>query len=57
VQVLLPPTDHISCVFSTYIHTDEKDARMLGIKSWWSTAINREEWRQLLSEATMLRKL
>jgi hypothetical protein len=22
-----------------------KDARMLGIRSWWSTAMNREEWR------------
>jgi hypothetical protein len=22
-----------------------KDARMLGIRSWWATAMNREEWR------------
>jgi hypothetical protein len=22
-----------------------KDARMLGIRGWWSTAMNREEWR------------
>jgi hypothetical protein len=22
-----------------------KDARMLGIRSWWSTVMNREEWR------------
>jgi hypothetical protein len=22
-----------------------KDARMLGIRSWWSTAMNREKWR------------
>jgi hypothetical protein len=24
---------------------DGKDARMLGIRSWWCTAMNREEWR------------
>jgi hypothetical protein len=34
-----------------------KDARMLGIRSWWSTAMNREEWRQLLREATTLTEL
>jgi hypothetical protein len=22
-----------------------KDARMLGIRNWWSTAMNREEWK------------
>jgi hypothetical protein len=22
-----------------------KDERMLGIRSWWSTAINKEKWR------------
>jgi hypothetical protein len=27
-----------------------KDARMLGM-SWWSTALNREEWRRLLRDA------
>jgi hypothetical protein len=31
-----------------------KDARMLGIKSWWSAAMNREEWRRLLREAMTL---
>jgi hypothetical protein len=25
-----------------------KDARMLGLRSWWATAINREEWRKHL---------
>jgi hypothetical protein len=34
-----------------------KDARMLGIRSWWSTAINREEWRRLLREARTLTEL
>jgi hypothetical protein len=28
-----------------------KDARMLGIRSWWAAAMNREEWRKLLKEA------
>jgi hypothetical protein len=28
-----------------------KDARMLGLMSWWATAMNREEWRKLLKEA------
>jgi hypothetical protein len=28
-----------------------KAARMLGIGSWWATAMNREEWRKLLKEA------
>jgi hypothetical protein len=28
-----------------------KDARMLGIRSWWATAMNREEWGQLQKEA------
>jgi hypothetical protein len=27
-----------------------KDARMLGLRSWWATAMNREEWRKLLRE-------
>jgi hypothetical protein len=27
------------------------DARMLGIRSWWATAMNREEWRKLLKKA------
>jgi hypothetical protein len=34
-----------------------KDARMLGIRSWWSTAMNREEWRRLLREAMTLTEL
>jgi hypothetical protein len=25
-----------------------KDARILGIRSWWATAMNREEWRKFL---------
>jgi hypothetical protein len=27
---------------------------MLGIRSWWSTAMNREEWRRFLREARTL---
>jgi hypothetical protein len=27
-----------------------KDARMLGIRSWWAAAINCKEWRKLLKE-------
>jgi hypothetical protein len=34
-----------------------KDMRMLGIRSWWSPAMNREEWRQLLREAMTLTEL
>jgi hypothetical protein len=34
-----------------------KDERMLGIRSWWSTAVNREEWRRLLREAMTLTEL
>jgi hypothetical protein len=34
-----------------------KDAKMLVIRSWWSTAMNREEWRQLLSEVRTLTEL
>jgi hypothetical protein len=30
-----------------------KDARMLGLRSWWATAMNREEWRKLLREARL----
>jgi hypothetical protein len=34
-----------------------RDARMLRIRSWLSTAMNREEWRQLLREAGTLTEL
>jgi hypothetical protein len=34
-----------------------KDARMLGIRSWWFTAMNREERRRLLREARTFAKL
>jgi hypothetical protein len=34
-----------------------KDARMLGLRSWWATAMNREEWRKLLKEAKTLYEL
>jgi hypothetical protein len=34
-----------------------KDARMLGLRSWWATAINRDEWRKLLSEAKTIYEL
>jgi hypothetical protein len=27
-----------------------KNARVLGIRSWWAIATNREEWRKLLKE-------
>jgi hypothetical protein len=33
-----------------------KDARMLGISNWWSTAINKVEWK-LLREARILTEL
>jgi hypothetical protein len=31
-----------------------KDTRMLGLRSWWATAINRDEWRKLLKIAKTL---
>jgi hypothetical protein len=31
-----------------------RDARMLGLRSWWATAMNRKEWRKLLREAKTL---
>jgi hypothetical protein len=34
-----------------------KDARMLGLRSWWATAMYREEWRKLLKEAKTLCEL
>jgi hypothetical protein len=34
-----------------------KDVRMLGIRSWWATAMNREEWRKFLNEAKTLYEL
>jgi hypothetical protein len=34
-----------------------KDARILGIRSWWSTAMSREEWRRLLREVMILTEL
>jgi hypothetical protein len=34
-----------------------KDARMLELRSWWATAMNREEWRKLLKEAKTLYEL
>jgi hypothetical protein len=27
---------------------------MLGIRSWWATAVDHEEWRKLLKEAKTL---
>jgi hypothetical protein len=33
------------------------DERMLGIRSCWSAAMNREEWRRLLREAMTLTEL
>jgi hypothetical protein len=35
----------------------EKDARMFGISSRWSAAMNREEWRQLLRETRTVTEL
>jgi hypothetical protein len=34
-----------------------KDARMLGIRSWWSAAMNREEWMRFLKEIRTLTEL
>jgi hypothetical protein len=31
-----------------------KAARMLGIRSWWATAMNREEWEKCVKEAKTL---
>jgi hypothetical protein len=31
-----------------------KDARMLGLRSWWATVMNQEEWRKLLKGAKTL---
>jgi hypothetical protein len=30
---------------------------MLGLRAWWTTAMNREEWRKLLKEARTLYEL
>jgi hypothetical protein len=34
-----------------------KDARMLGIRSWWATPMNHKEWRKLLKEVKTLYEL
>jgi hypothetical protein len=34
-----------------------KEARMLELRSWWATAMNREEWRKLLREAKTVYEL
>jgi hypothetical protein len=34
-----------------------KDARMLGLRSWRATAMNRKEWRKLLKKARTLYEL
>jgi hypothetical protein len=31
-----------------------KDVRMLGIRSWWATAMNQEKWKKLLEQAKTL---
>jgi hypothetical protein len=31
--------------------------QMLGLRSWWATAMNGEEWRKLLKEAKTLYEL
>jgi hypothetical protein len=36
---------------------DGKEVRMLAIRSWWSTAVNREELRRLLRETRTLTEL
>jgi hypothetical protein len=33
------------------------EARMLGIRSWWAKAMNREDWMELLKEARTLYEL
>jgi hypothetical protein len=33
------------------------DARMLRLRSWWTTAMNREEWRKLLRETKTIYEL
>jgi hypothetical protein len=34
-----------------------KHARMLGIRSWWATTMNQEEWRKLLKKVKALYEL
>jgi hypothetical protein len=34
-----------------------KSVRMLGLRSWRATAMNREEWRKLLKEAKTVYEL
>jgi hypothetical protein len=34
-----------------------KEARMMGLRSWWATAMNREERRKLLREAKTVYEL
>jgi hypothetical protein len=34
-----------------------KDAMMLGIRSWWETGMNLEDWWKLLKEAKTLYEL
>jgi hypothetical protein len=34
-----------------------KDVRMLGLSTWWATAMNQEEWRKLLRETKTLYEL
>jgi hypothetical protein len=35
----------------------EKEARMLGLRIWWATAMNRKKWRKLLKEVKTLYEL
>jgi hypothetical protein len=34
-----------------------KDARILGLRSWWATGMTRKEWRKLLREVKTLYEL
>jgi hypothetical protein len=55
--MMLPQLHRLHSFDRSNAVTTGKDEIILGIRSWWSTAMNREEWRQLLREAKSLTEL
>ena len=55
--MMLPQLHRLHSFDGSNAVTTGKDERILGIRSWWSTAMNREEWRQLLRETKSLTEL
>jgi hypothetical protein len=43
--------------YTTWKDEVRKDARMLGTRIWWATAMNQEEWREFLIQAKTLCEL